>query len=212
MRRANCPRAASRLAGRGPRLGPSGGHRYRGGGPELPPWLEWPGTEPRGARPLLVRGDDRHFRGIESRRQSPLSPANLARMSARLAVPVEHPEPRVEGRLELSLVEMVGLHATILLGMSRGPAATDPGRGAADDRAERRRRLHQWVETLALTARERCALAWTDAVISAASGPIPDAAFEAVRTQFSEAEVVLLTKSIAAIGAGLRLAVTTPPG
>jgi alkylhydroperoxidase family enzyme len=64
------------------------------------------------------------------------------------------------------------------------------------------------------TDRERAALEWTEAVTLVATTHVPDEAYEAVRTQFSEDEIKTLTLEIAMINTWNRLNVAfrTVPG
>ena len=74
--------------------------------------------------------------------------------------------------------------------------------------------LSAWRETPFYSDRERAALEWTEAVTLVASTGIPDAAFEAVRAQFSEDEIRTLTLAVAMINTWNRLniAFRTVPG
>lgn len=67
--------------------------------------------------------------------------------------------------------------------------------------------LDAWEECPLYSARERAALAWTEAVNAVADAHVPDAAYDAVRTQFSEREVCDLTAVIATINAWNRLSI-----
>ena len=67
--------------------------------------------------------------------------------------------------------------------------------------------LSAWRESSAFSERERAALAWADALTLISQTQAPDADYEALKAQFSEAEQVNLTFSIGAINAWNRLAV-----
>src|SRR5882757_9211568 len=67
--------------------------------------------------------------------------------------------------------------------------------------------LNAWRESPLYTDRERAALAWTEALTLIAETHAPDADYEAMRTQFSEAEAVNLTTLIGAINAWNRIAI-----
>ena len=67
--------------------------------------------------------------------------------------------------------------------------------------------LDAWAEAPIYTDRERAALIWTEALTRVCETHAPDAAYDAVIAQFSEAEVVKLTMVINAINAFNRLAV-----
>lgn len=69
--------------------------------------------------------------------------------------------------------------------------------------------LTVWEEANVYTERERAALAWTESVTLVAETGVPDEAFEAVRTQFSETEVAELTVAIATINVWNRIAVSS---
>jgi AhpD family alkylhydroperoxidase len=69
--------------------------------------------------------------------------------------------------------------------------------------------LTVWPESSLYTDRERAALAWTESVTLIAETGVPDEAFEAVRSQFSETEVAELTVAIATINVWNRIAVSS---
>ncbi len=78
-------------------------------------------------------------------------------------------------------------------------------------RGESQARLHllnAWRETELFTARERAALALTEAVTLVAESHVPDEVYDAARQQFSDKEVVDLAYAIFAINAWNRLAIT----
>ncbi|MBV8379459.1 MAG: carboxymuconolactone decarboxylase family protein [Paucibacter sp.] len=82
---------------------------------------------------------------------------------------------------------------------------------------ERALRLHHvavWRESPLFSARERAALAWVEVLTQLPPHGVPDAAFEAVREQFSEAEVAELSFAILGINGWNRLAIgfTAVPG
>jgi AhpD family alkylhydroperoxidase len=56
--------------------------------------------------------------------------------------------------------------------------------------------------------RERAALAWTEAVTLVAETRVPDEAYQAVRTQFSEKEMIDLTIAIGLINSYNRIAIS----
>jgi AhpD family alkylhydroperoxidase len=69
--------------------------------------------------------------------------------------------------------------------------------------------LTVWEESSLYTDRERAALAWTESVTLIAETGVPDEAFDAVRSQFSETEVAELTVAIATINVWNRIAVSS---
>lgn len=83
--------------------------------------------------------------------------------------------------------------------------------GESDDR------LHLvavWPETDVFTPRERAALAWAEALTNVQDGHVPDDVYEAVRREFSPAEIVYLSVAVATINAHNRvnIALRTPVG
>jgi AhpD family alkylhydroperoxidase len=65
-----------------------------------------------------------------------------------------------------------------------------------------------WREAPLFTARERAALAWTEAVTRVADSHVPDDVYEAARAEFSEQELVDLTMALVAINGWNRLMVS----
>lgn len=84
-------------------------------------------------------------------------------------------------------------------------------REALDDGIDPRKLylLTVWEESSLYDARERAALAWTETVTLVAETGVPDEAFEAVRTAFSETEVAELTVAIATINVWNRISVSS---
>jgi AhpD family alkylhydroperoxidase len=64
-----------------------------------------------------------------------------------------------------------------------------------------------WHESPLYDARERAVLGWTDALTNLAQTGAPDEAYEALRAQFSEAEIVKITAAIGLINVWNRVAV-----
>lgn len=82
---------------------------------------------------------------------------------------------------------------------------------------ERELRLHHvaiWRESTLFSARERAALAWTEAVTTLAPTGVSDEAYRAARAEFNEAELSELTLLIVGINGWNRLNVAfrTAPG
>lgn len=67
--------------------------------------------------------------------------------------------------------------------------------------------LNAWRESTLYSARERAALAWTEALTLVAQTGAPDADYELVKAQFTDAEQVQLTLMIGAINMWNRLQV-----
>jgi AhpD family alkylhydroperoxidase len=68
--------------------------------------------------------------------------------------------------------------------------------------------LDAWRESPDYTDRERAALEWTEALTLIADNHAPDHLYDAVRSHFSEKELVELTWLIAAINAWNRVAIS----
>ena len=74
--------------------------------------------------------------------------------------------------------------------------------------------LNAWDEAPIYSARERAALAWTEAVTKISDGHVPDGVYDEARHHFSEKELVDLTAAVIAINAWNRAAISfraTPP-
>ncbi|MGB6558271.1 MAG: carboxymuconolactone decarboxylase family protein [Pseudolabrys sp.] len=72
---------------------------------------------------------------------------------------------------------------------------------------ERVHLLNAWREAPVYSERERAALGWIEAITLVTQGHVPDEAFEAVRQQFSEKEIVDLTAAAIAINRWNRIAI-----
>ncbi len=82
--------------------------------------------------------------------------------------------------------------------------------GESDDRMHL---LDAWREAPVFTARERAALAWTEALTLVSKSHVPDDVYAEVRRHFSEKEIVDLTAAVVAINSWNRIAIAfrTPP-
>ncbi|WP_342050471.1 MULTISPECIES: carboxymuconolactone decarboxylase family protein [unclassified Cupriavidus] len=110
--------------------------------------------------------------------------------------------------LEPSLIELVRLRASQINGCAFciDLHTADARKGGEDDR--RLATLSVWRETPFFSARERAALAWTEAVTLIARDHVPDTVWEAVHPHFSEAEIVDLTLLVATINSWNRFAIS----
>ncbi len=115
--------------------------------------------------------------------------------------------------LNKALLELVKLHASQINGCAFCVAihvAAAQRLGIPDDK------LHlvvAWREAPQFDARERAALAWTEALTLVAQG-VPDSTYSEARAAFSEQELAYLTAAVLAINAWNRLGVAyrfTPP-
>jgi alkylhydroperoxidase family enzyme len=67
--------------------------------------------------------------------------------------------------------------------------------------------LSVWRESPFFTARERAALAWTEALTLQAQRNVDDAVFEAMKQEFSDKEIADLTVAVGSINAWNRIGV-----
>ncbi|HET7849263.1 MAG TPA: carboxymuconolactone decarboxylase family protein [Pseudolabrys sp.] len=72
---------------------------------------------------------------------------------------------------------------------------------------ERMHLLNAWREAPIYSARERAALAWTEAVTLVSETHVPDEVYDEVRKHFSEKEITDLTAAVAAINTWNRFAI-----
>jgi AhpD family alkylhydroperoxidase len=109
--------------------------------------------------------------------------------------------------LESSLLELVKIRASQINGCA---FCVDLHTSQARKAGEAERRLHAlavWREAPFFTARERAALAWTEALTRLAETRAPDEDYELLRAQFSDKEMADLTVAIIAVNGWNRLGV-----
>ncbi len=118
------------------------------------------------------------------------------------------------GDLAISLLGLVQMRALQLNGCSYCLDMHPKDLRAARETEQRIHSLDAWRETPFYNARERAALAWTEAVTDLRAGHVSDEVYEAVRQDYTEEEVALLTADIAAINSWNRLNISfrTVPG
>src|SRR5881392_3418684 len=78
---------------------------------------------------------------------------------------------------------------------------------AAGETEQRLYGLDAWEESPYYSARERAALAWTEAVTRISETHAPDSVYQSVKLQFNEQELADLTIAIATINAWNRIAI-----
>ncbi|OWK36177.1 carboxymuconolactone decarboxylase family protein [Fimbriiglobus ruber] len=110
--------------------------------------------------------------------------------------------------LEHPLLELVKTRASQINGCAFCLDMHTKDARAAGETEQRLYLLNAWREAPFYTARERAALAWTEAVTRVTDGHVPDAVFEEVRGQFTDKELADLTLAVAAINAWNRLAIS----
>jgi AhpD family alkylhydroperoxidase len=116
--------------------------------------------------------------------------------------------------LEHSLLALVKLRASQINGCGYCIDMHTKDARAEGETEQRLYLLDAWREAPMYSARERAALAWTEAVTLVREGHVPDHVYNAVREHFSEAELVSLTLAVVAINGWNRLSIAlrTVPG
>lgn len=109
--------------------------------------------------------------------------------------------------LEHGLLELVKIRASQMNGCAYCLDMHTQDARAGGETEQRIYALTAWRETPFFTARERAALAWTEAVTHVGGG-VPDAVYEEARGHFGEKELADLTWAVVAINAWNRLAVS----
>lgn len=110
--------------------------------------------------------------------------------------------------LEHSLLELVKLRASQINGCGYCLDMHSKDARAEGETEQRIYVLSAWREAPFYTARERAALAWTEALTKIADTEITDSLFESARAQFSEKELVDLTMAVITINGWNRLAIS----
>jgi AhpD family alkylhydroperoxidase len=117
------------------------------------------------------------------------------------------------GGLDKGLLELVKLRASQINGCGFCVAFHAGGAAKLSVPPEKLHMLAVWRETPIFNARERAALAWTEALTTIAGG-VTDEVYATAREAFSESELALLSSTVVAINAWNRLGVAyrfTPP-
>lgn len=109
------------------------------------------------------------------------------------------------GGLEEKLLHLVMMRASQINGCAYCLDMHSKDARAAGETEQRLYCLDAWRETSFFSAQERAALEWTEAVTLVAVTHVPDEAYEAVRTQFSEDQIKTLTLAVAMINTWNRL-------
>ena len=112
-----------------------------------------------------------------------------------------------ESGLEHSLLHLIKTRASQMNGCAYCLHMHTSDARAGGESEARLYLLAAWRESNMYTARERAALAWTEAVTAIADGHVSDAVYDEARAQFSEKELADLTIAVAMINAWNRLAV-----
>jgi AhpD family alkylhydroperoxidase len=109
--------------------------------------------------------------------------------------------------LEESLLELVKMRASQINGCAYCMDMHSKDARALGETEQRLYTLSAWRETPFFSERERAALAWTEALTLLAQNDVPDEIYDAVKSHFSEKELVDLTLAIVLINGWNRFAV-----
>ncbi len=109
--------------------------------------------------------------------------------------------------LEQSLLELVRMRASQINGCAYCLDMHSKDARAAGETEQRLYLLDAWREAPFYTARERAALAWTEALTLIADNHVPDEVYFETREFFSEQEMVNLTLAIVAINGWNRISI-----
>ena len=110
--------------------------------------------------------------------------------------------------LEASLLKLVKMRASQINGCAFCLDMHSKDARADGETEQRLYLLNAWREAPFYSARERAALAWTEAVTLIADGHVPDEVFQEARQHFSEQELVNLTLAVVAINGWNRLLIS----
>jgi AhpD family alkylhydroperoxidase len=118
-----------------------------------------------------------------------------------------------ESGLDHRLIELVEVRASQINGCAFCIAMHVAKARELGEHEERLHLLSVWRESPIFTARERAALAWTEAVTKLTGGDVPDEVYEFTKAQFAPAELAALTYAIVVINGWNRLCMSfrAPP-
>jgi AhpD family alkylhydroperoxidase len=147
----------------------------------------------------------------QTERMQQLDPANAERMMRAMFGLGRYME---QSGLERSLLHLMMMRASQINGCANCLDMHTKDARARGESEQRLYLLNAWRESPFYNARERAALAWTEAVTLLAAEHVPDAVYEEVRQSFNDDELVNLTMAVAAINSYNRLnvALRTVPG
>jgi AhpD family alkylhydroperoxidase len=110
--------------------------------------------------------------------------------------------------IEKPLIELIKVRASQINGCAFCIAMHTADAVKGGESQARLHLLNAWRETEMFSARERAALALTEAVTLVADTHVPDEVYDEARQQFSDKELVDVAYAIFAINAWNRLAIT----
>jgi AhpD family alkylhydroperoxidase len=135
-----------------------------------------------------------------------LNPYQLAPELMKAMMALE--ETVAQSGLEKPLIELVKIRASQINGCAFCLHMHTRDARAGGESEERIYLLDAWRESPLYTARERAALAWTEAVTLVSQTHVPDEAYAEVREQFDEKDLVKLTMLLVAINGWNRIAIS----
>jgi AhpD family alkylhydroperoxidase len=109
--------------------------------------------------------------------------------------------------LEKSLIELVKMRASQINGCAYGLNRHSKDARREGETEQRLYLLSAWQESPLYSARERAALAWTEALTLVAETHAPDGAYDEVRRHFADKELVDLSTLIGLLNLWNRLAI-----
>jgi AhpD family alkylhydroperoxidase len=109
--------------------------------------------------------------------------------------------------IETSVMELVKIRASQINGCAFCLHMHTAAARKAGETEERLYLLDAWQESPLYSARERAALAWTEALTLVSQTRVPDDVYQAAREQFTEEELVKLTLLVVAINGWNRIQV-----
>ena len=115
---------------------------------------------------------------------------------------------RKASKLEPSLVELVRMRASQINGCAYCIDMHSKDARSEGETEQRLYALTSWRETPFFTARERAALAWTEALTLITEGHVPDDIYELAKRSFSGEELVNLTLAVITINGWNRIAIS----
>jgi AhpD family alkylhydroperoxidase len=115
---------------------------------------------------------------------------------------------RKASKLERSLVDLVKMRASQTNGCAYCIDIHSKDARSEGETEQRLYALTSWRETPFFTARERAALAWTEALTLITEGHAPDEIYELAKRSFSDEELVNLTLAVITINGWNRLAIS----
>jgi AhpD family alkylhydroperoxidase len=109
--------------------------------------------------------------------------------------------------LERPLLDLIKIRASQINGCAFCIAMHTKDARKLGESDERMHLLDAWREAPIYSARERAALAWTEAVTLISENHVPDHVYDEARQYFSEKEIVDLTAAVVAINGWNRAAI-----